>query len=116
MGHTPQRTRAQESEPEEAFSSKYVTSGIDSSAAGSSGPSLPSSRIMDLDGDGVVSQEEKEIWNAMSQEERAEFFSPITNIAEEIRRRQILNEKREKMNKKRGGKKDKKRKKKDKRW
>ena len=53
----------------------------------------------------------------MTQEERAEFFSPITNITEEIRRRQILNEKREKMNKKRGGrKKDKKRKKKDKKW
>ena len=120
MGHTPQRASAkQEPEPEEAFSSRYVTSGIDSSAAGAAGPSLPSARIMDLDGDGVVSPEEKEIWNAMTQEERAEFFSPITNIAEEIRRRNLLNEKREKMNKKRGGgKKDKKRKKgkKDKRW
>jgi len=118
MGNTPQRASPkQEPEPEEAFSSRYVTSGIDSSAAGAAGPSLPSARIMDLDGDGVVSPEEKEIWNAMTQEERAEFFSPITNIAEEIRRRQILNEKREKMNKKRGGgKKDKKRKKKDKKW
>jgi alpha-tubulin suppressor-like RCC1 family protein len=118
MGHAPQRASPkQEPEPEEAFSSRYVTSGIDSSAAGAAGPSLPSARIMDLDGDGVVSPEEKEIWNAMTQEERAEFFSPITNIGEEIRRRQILNEKREKMNKKRGGgKKDKKRKKKDKKW
>ncbi len=120
MGHQPQRASAkQEPEPDEAFSSRYVTSGIDSSAAGAAGPSLPSARIMDLDGDGVVSPEEKEIWNTMTQEERAEFFSPITNIAEEIRRRNLLNEKREKMNLKKSSKKDKKRKKKgkkDKRW
>jgi len=55
----------------------------------------------------------------MSDAEKEQFFSPITNIAEEIRRRNLLNEKREKMNLKKSGKKDKKRKKKgkkDKRW
>ena len=74
---------------------------------------------MDLDGDGRVTEEEKEIWASMSDAEKEQFFSPITNIAEEIRRRNLLNEKREKMNLKKSGKKDKKRKKKgkkDKRW
>jgi hypothetical protein len=118
MGHQPRRQEP-EPEPEEQFNSRYVTAGIDASEGGAAGPSLPGSRMMDLDGDGIVTQEEKEIWASMTAAEREQFFSPITNIAEEIRRRNLLNEKREKMNLKKSDKKDKKRKKKgkkDKRW
>ncbi|MCS5537698.1 MAG: hypothetical protein NZ770_06300, partial [Candidatus Poseidoniaceae archaeon] len=118
MGHQPRR-KEPEPEPEEQFTSRYVTEGIDASEAGAAGPSLPGGRMMDLDGDGRVTEEEKEIWASMSDAEKEQFFSPITNIAEEIRRRNLLNEKREKMNLKKSDKKDKKRKKKgkkDKRW
>ncbi|MBT6971799.1 MAG: hypothetical protein HOA04_01710, partial [Euryarchaeota archaeon] len=115
FGMRPQR-RAAEPEPEEVFNSKYVTQGIDD-VGGGTGPSLPGARMMDLDGDGVVTDEEKQIWSSMSQEERTEFFQPVTDIAGEIKRRNMLREKREKLNKGKRGSKKKKKGKKDKgRW
>jgi len=116
FGMRPQRQAAAEPEPEEAFNSKYVTQGIDDTAGGT-GPSLPGGRMMDLDGDGVVTDEEKEIWDSMSSEERTEFFQPVTDIAGEIKRRNMLREKREKLNKGKRGSSKKKKGKKDKgRW
>jgi alpha-tubulin suppressor-like RCC1 family protein len=116
FGMRPQRQAAAEPEPEEAFNSKYVTQGIDDTGGGT-GPSLPGGRMMDLDGDGVVTDEEKQIWDSMSSEERTEFFQPVTDIAGEIKRRNMLREKREKLNKGKRGSSKKKKGKKDKgRW
>jgi hypothetical protein len=117
LGMQPQRRAAAKPEPEEAFTSKYVTQGIDGTSGAGGGPSLPGGRMMDLDGDGVVTDEEKEIWGSMSSEERTEFFKPVTDIAGEIKRRNMLREKREKLNKNKRGSKKKKKGKKDKgRW
>ena len=117
MGLQPTRAAKPEPEAEEQYTSRYVSGGLDDADI-ASGPSLPSARGVDLDGDGVVSDEEKQIWAAMSPEEKAQFQTPITNIADEIRRRQTLDKKRKKLGgkKEKNGKKGKKGKKDKKKW